>query len=58
MGQAADGQGAGGPRMCCARAKISITIMGAPQCRQTKGGRMERDAPSAAVSSVLSAGAG
>ena len=32
-------EGIGGPRMCCARAKVSMTSIGAPQCRQTKVGR-------------------
>lgn len=28
----------GGARMCCARAKVSMMIIGAPQCRHTKVG--------------------
>jgi hypothetical protein len=34
---------AGGPRMCWARAKVSMTSIGAPQCRHTKVGRRARD---------------
>jgi len=50
--------GNGGPRMCWARAKVSMTSMGAPQCRQTNVGRAAPDPVRTSMGSAASTGTG
>ena len=48
----------GGPRMCWARAKVSMTSIGAPQCRHTNVGRAAPDAVRTSIGSAASTGTG
>jgi|ERR1019366_2904715 hypothetical protein len=50
--------GNGGPRMCCARAKVAMTSMGAPQCRHTNVGRTEPVAAGTTARLAATTGAG
>jgi hypothetical protein len=49
---------AGGPRMFGVRAKVSMMIIGAPQCRHTKVGCAQCVPGAAAMRSAVSCGAG
>ena len=48
----------GGPRMCWARAKVSMTSIGAPQCRHTNVGRARLDPVWTSMGSAASTGTG
>ena len=50
--------GSGGARMCWVRVKVSMTSMGAPQCRHTKVGRTEPVAAGTTASLAAITGAG
>ena len=48
----------GGPRMRCVRGKVSITSIGAPQCRHTKVGRAAPDPICPSLGPAVTTGGG